>query len=149
MGVPELSSRMSVAPARSVGHSYAPPNIVGKRIGAPMDYHARVTLEAGRAPAVPFCRADRRRDSSSDHRKMGGEAQGHPNHVYYKLAAIEYGVSGNPACNSSTKNNIGSTYSTIRLFSERYLPTWRPQSSLVATHGRRMRDDVVIAIVTE
>jgi subtilase family serine protease len=38
--------------------------------------------------------------------KMDGEAQGNPNYVYYKLAAQEYGVIGNSACNSSQRSNI-------------------------------------------
>ena len=40
---------------------------------------------------------------------MNGEAQGNPNYVYYKLAAMEYGVNGNSACNSSKENNIATS----------------------------------------
>jgi len=41
--------------------------------------------------------------------KMNGEAQGNPNYVYYKLAAMEYGVNGNSACNSNKENNIATS----------------------------------------
>ncbi len=36
-----------------------------------------------------------------------GAAQGNPNPVYYKLAALEYGASGNASCNSSNGNTVG------------------------------------------
>jgi subtilase family serine protease len=41
--------------------------------------------------------------------KMGGKAQGNPNPVYYKLAAKEYGASGNASCNSNKGKSILST----------------------------------------
>ena len=40
---------------------------------------------------------------------MGGKAQGNPAPVYYRLAAKEYGVSGNAKCNSSLGNKIDSS----------------------------------------
>jgi len=38
-----------------------------------------------------------------------GSRQGNPNPVYYKLAAGEYGSSGNSSCNSANGNNVGSS----------------------------------------
>ena len=38
-----------------------------------------------------------------------GAAQGNPNVVYYKLAAVAYGASGNASCNSSNGNTISSS----------------------------------------
>ena len=38
-----------------------------------------------------------------------GARQGNPNPVYYKLAAGEYGSSGNSSCNSSNGNSVGSS----------------------------------------
>jgi len=38
-----------------------------------------------------------------------GSPQGNPNVVYYKLAASEYGASGNPSCNSTLGNAVAST----------------------------------------
>ena len=38
-----------------------------------------------------------------------GDRQGNPNPVYYKLAAKEYGSSGNSACNSTLGNQIASS----------------------------------------
>lgn len=38
-----------------------------------------------------------------------GARQGNPNPVYYKLAASEYGSSGNSSCNSSSGNTVGSS----------------------------------------
>ena len=38
-----------------------------------------------------------------------GAAQGNPNVVYYKLAAVAYGASGNASCNSSNGNAIASS----------------------------------------
>jgi subtilase family serine protease len=38
-----------------------------------------------------------------------GAKQGNPNPVYYKLAAAEYGSSGNSSCNSSNGNAVGSS----------------------------------------
>ncbi len=38
-----------------------------------------------------------------------GERQGNPNPTYYKLAATEYGVSGNSSCNSTLGNATGSS----------------------------------------
>ena len=38
-----------------------------------------------------------------------GARQGNPNPVYYKLAAAEYGSSGNSSCNSSNGNSVGSS----------------------------------------
>ncbi len=38
-----------------------------------------------------------------------GGAQGNPNYAYYKLAASEYGASGNSACNSTLGNAAAST----------------------------------------
>jgi Pro-kumamolisin, activation domain/Divergent InlB B-repeat domain len=35
-----------------------------------------------------------------------GSAQGLPNYVYYKIAAAEYGASGNSGCNSSNGNTV-------------------------------------------
>jgi len=34
--------------------------------------------------------------------------QGNPNFAYYQLAALEYGLTGNPACNSTLGNNASS-----------------------------------------
>src|SRR5262249_32118222 len=41
--------------------------------------------------------------------EKNGGAQGNPNFVYYKLAANEYGASGNAACNSTLGNAAAST----------------------------------------
>ena len=41
--------------------------------------------------------------------QLNGSAQGNPNYAYYKLAATEYGVSGDSACNSTIGNAVGST----------------------------------------
>ncbi|MFT3790167.1 MAG: S53 family peptidase [Rudaea sp.] len=38
-----------------------------------------------------------------------GSAQGNPNYVFYKLAASEYGSSGNASCNSSKGSGVGSS----------------------------------------
>jgi hypothetical protein len=38
-----------------------------------------------------FCCANRCRDSGPDQPKDGEEAEGNPNYVYYKLAAMGYG----------------------------------------------------------
>jgi len=38
-----------------------------------------------------------------------GARQGNPNPVYYKLAAAEYGLTGNASCNSSKGNAVAST----------------------------------------
>jgi hypothetical protein len=38
-----------------------------------------------------------------------GSVQGNPNPVLYKLAATEYGASGNSSCNSSSGNSVGSS----------------------------------------
>ena len=38
-----------------------------------------------------------------------GGAQGNPNVVYYKLAASEYGATGNASCNSTLGNAVAST----------------------------------------
>ncbi|WP_263382378.1 S53 family peptidase [Granulicella arctica] len=38
-----------------------------------------------------------------------GSAQGNPNYTYYKLAATEYGSTGNANCNSTNGNGIAST----------------------------------------
>jgi len=38
-----------------------------------------------------------------------GVRAGNPNTVYYKLAKNEYGTAGNPSCNSSLGNTVGST----------------------------------------
>ena len=35
-----------------------------------------------------------------------GSAQGNPNHVYYKLAAHQYGAAGNSSCNSTLGNAV-------------------------------------------
>ena len=41
--------------------------------------------------------------------QSAGARQGNPNPVYYKLAAGEYGSSGNNSCNSSNGNTVGSS----------------------------------------
>jgi subtilase family serine protease len=41
--------------------------------------------------------------------QANGSAQGNPNYVYYKLAATEYGASGNASCNSTKGNKAAST----------------------------------------
>jgi len=41
--------------------------------------------------------------------QANGGQQGNPNYAYYQLAAMEYGVSGSPNCNSNRGNNVGST----------------------------------------
>jgi subtilase family serine protease len=41
--------------------------------------------------------------------EKNGGAQGNPNVVYYKLAATEYGASGNASCNSTLGNTTSST----------------------------------------
>lgn len=41
--------------------------------------------------------------------QSAGARQGNPNPVYYKLAAGEYGSSGNSSCNSSNGNTVGSS----------------------------------------
>jgi subtilase family serine protease len=38
-----------------------------------------------------------------------GQRQGNPNYTYYKLAAAEYGASGNSACNSTLGNFVASS----------------------------------------
>ena len=38
-----------------------------------------------------------------------GSAQGLPNYVYYKIAAAEYGASGNSGCNSSNGNAVNTS----------------------------------------
>jgi hypothetical protein len=38
-----------------------------------------------------------------------GSAQGLPNYVYYKIAAAEYGASGNSGCNSSNGNTVNTS----------------------------------------
>ena len=38
-----------------------------------------------------------------------GARQGNPNPTYYRLAAAEYGTSGNPSCNSSNGNTVSSS----------------------------------------
>src|SRR5208337_2265566 len=38
-----------------------------------------------------------------------GSRWGNPNPVYYQLAASEYGSSGNPSCNSTSGNSVGSS----------------------------------------
>jgi len=41
--------------------------------------------------------------------QVTGSAQGNPNYVYYQLAAIEYGASGNSSCNSTMGSSAAST----------------------------------------
>jgi len=41
--------------------------------------------------------------------QKNGSPQGNPNYVYYKLAAKEYGASGNASCNSTLGNTAAST----------------------------------------
>jgi len=41
--------------------------------------------------------------------QMTGSKWGNPNPVYYQLAASEYGSSGNPSCNSTSGNSVGSS----------------------------------------
>ena len=41
--------------------------------------------------------------------QKNGSPQGNPNVVYYKLAASEYGASGNASCNSTLGNAVAST----------------------------------------
>jgi hypothetical protein len=41
--------------------------------------------------------------------EVNGSPQGNPNVVYYKLAAAEYGASGDASCNSTLGNGVAST----------------------------------------
>jgi hypothetical protein len=54
-----------------------------------------VIQEVGRALASLLLLRQSLRDSGPDQPKDGEDAQGNPNYVYYKLAAMGYGANGN------------------------------------------------------